>query len=90
VVIIGDVNAGAEVISGGDIIIWGRLRGTVHAGAMGDDQAAVCALDLAPTQLRIGKHIARPPEGKPRRKTVPEMAFVQEGIIIVKPWKSGH
>lgn len=90
VVIIGDVNAGAEVIAGGDIIIWGRLRGTVHAGAMGDDQAAVCALDLAPTQLRIGKHIARPPEGKPRRKPVPEMAFVQEGIIIVKPWKSGH
>lgn len=90
VVVIGDVNAGAEVIAGGDIIIWGRLRGTVHAGATGDDQAIVCALDLAPTQLRIGKHIARPPEGKPSRSTIPEMAFVQEGRIIVKSWKSSR
>lgn len=89
-VVIGDVNAGAEVIAGGDIVIWGRLRGTVHAGAAGDDQAVVCALDLAPTQLRIGKHIARPPEGKPRRKTIPEMAFVQEDRVIVEAWKSGH
>jgi septum site-determining protein MinC len=90
VVVIGDVNAGAEVIAGGDIIIWGRLRGTVHAGAMGDDQATVCALDLAPTQLRIGKHIARPPEGKLRLRTIPEVASVQEGRIIVKAWKSGR
>jgi septum site-determining protein MinC len=90
VVVIGDVNAGAEVIAGGDIIIWGRLRGTVHAGAMGDDQAIVCALDLAPTQLRIGEHIARPPEGKLRLRTIPEVAFVQEGRIIVKAWKSGR
>ena len=90
VVVIGDVNAGAEVIAGGDIVIWGRLRGTVHAGAAGDDQAVVCALDLAPTQLRIGKHIARPPEGKPKHRTVPEMAFVQEDRVIVEAWKSGH
>jgi len=87
VVVIGDVNAGAEVIAGGDIVIWGRLRGTVHAGATGDDQAIVCALDLAPTQLRIGKHIARPPEGKPRRRTIPEVASVQGGRIIVQSWK---
>jgi septum site-determining protein MinC len=90
VVVIGDVNAGAEVIAGGDIVIWGRLRGTVHAGAAGDDQAIVCALELAPTQLRIGKHIARPPEGNPRRRTIPEVASVQEGRIIVKAWKSSR
>ncbi len=90
VVVIGDVNAGAEVLAGGDIIIWGSLRGTVHAGAVGDDRAIVCALDLAPTQLRIGEHIARPPEDMPRRRNAPEMAFVQEGMIIVEEWKSDH
>jgi len=90
VVIIGDVNAGAEVIAGGDIVIWGRLRGTVHAGATGNDQAIVCALDLAPTQLRIGKHIARSPEEKPRHTTIPEVASVQEGMIIVRSWKSSR
>jgi septum site-determining protein MinC len=90
VVVVGDVNAGAEVIAGGDIVIWGNLRGTVHAGATGDDQAIVCALDLAPTQLRIGKHIARPPEEKSQRRIVPEVASVEEERIIVKAWKPDH
>jgi septum site-determining protein MinC len=90
VLVVGDVNAGAEVIAGGDIVIWGRLRGTVHAGATGDEQTIVCALDLAPTQLRIGKHIARSPEGRRRRRTIPEVASVEEGRIIVKAWKSGQ
>jgi septum site-determining protein MinC len=90
VVVIGDVNAGAEVIAGGDVVIWGRLRGTVHAGAAGDDHAIVCALELAPTQLRIGKHIARPPEGKPRRGIMPEVASVEREKIIVQAWKSSR
>ena len=89
VVVIGDVNAGAEVIASGDIVIWGRLRGTAHAGATGDDQTIVCALDLAPTQLRIGKHIARSPEGNPKDRPVPETASVQEGRIIVETWRTG-
>lgn len=86
VVIIGDVNPGAEVIAGGDIIIWGRLRGVVHAGASGDNQAVVCALQLRPTQLRIGSHIARTPEDKKKRSSVPEMAFVSAEGIVAKSW----
>ena len=86
VVIIGDVNPGAEVAAGGDIIVWGRVRGMVHAGALGDEMAVICALDLAPTQLRIAGHIARSPEDK-RRKPVPEMASVHDGQIIAVPWQ---
>ena len=33
IVICGDVNAGAEVIAGGNIMILGSLRGLAHAGA---------------------------------------------------------
>lgn len=85
VTLIGDLNPGAEVVAGGDIIVWGRLRGTVHAGAMGDDRAVVCALQLAPSQIRIGTHIARPPErGRPPK--VPEIASVQNGRIVVERW----
>jgi septum site-determining protein MinC len=85
IVVIGDVNSGAEVVAGGDIVVWGRVRGTVHAGALGDDGAAICALDLSPTQLRIAGHIARSPEEKQRRP-VPEMASVSEGKIVAVPW----
>ena len=86
VVVVGDVNPGAEVIAGGDVVVWGRLRGTVHAGAGGDDEAVVCALALAPTQLRIGSHIARSPGGEPGGRILPEVASVQGDQIIAKPW----
>jgi septum site-determining protein MinC len=85
VTLIGDVNPGAEVVAGGDVIVWGKLRGTVHAGAMGDDGAVVCALELAPSQIRIGSHIARSPE-RSRRPKVPEIASVQEEGIVVERW----
>jgi septum formation inhibitor MinC len=53
IVLIGDVNPGAELIASGDIVVVGALRGTAHAGAQGDRAARVIALNFAPTQLRI-------------------------------------
>ncbi len=85
ITLLGDVNPGAEVIAGGDVLVWGKLRGTVHAGALGDDGAVVCALQLAPSQIRIGSHIARSPE-RSRPPKVPEVASVQQGTIVVERW----
>lgn len=85
VVIIGDINPGAEVIAGGDIIVFGKIRGVVHAGAGGSSQASVTALKLEPTQLRISKKIARPPEESGNKKSLqPERAFIQDGQIMVE------
>ncbi|HID62274.1 MAG TPA: septum site-determining protein MinC [Anaerolineae bacterium] len=87
VVVIGDVNPGAEIIAGGDVVVWGKLRGVVHAGATGNDGAVVCALSLTPLQLRIGNHIARAPEGREGLPERPEMASVQDGEIVAEPWE---
>lgn len=84
VVLVGDLNPGAEIIASGNVIVWGRLRGMVHAGAGGNTQAIVCALDLSPTQLRIADEIAMPP--RRRGKPQPEMAHVQDGHVIAEPW----
>jgi septum site-determining protein MinC len=89
VVLIGDVNPGAEIVAGGDVIVWGKLRGTVHAGASGTDDAVVCALQLAPSQIRIGGLVARPPEWEQpsaHGQTVAEIASVQGGQIVVERW----
>lgn len=86
IALLGDVNPGAEIVAGGDIIVWGKLRGTVHAGAMGDENAQVCALNMQPTQLRIARHIARSPEDR-RRKPSPEVARVRNGQIVVESWE---
>lgn len=89
ITLIGDLNPGAEIVAGGDIIVFGRLRGIAHAGAMGDDKAIICALELAPSQIRIGSHIARSPD-RSRPPKMPETASVQDGQIIVERWtKSG-
>jgi septum site-determining protein MinC len=84
VVVLGDVNPGAEITAGGNVIVWGRLRGVVHAGAAGDETAVVCALDLSPAQLRIAGQIALSPErkGEPR----PEVARIRDGQLVAEPW----
>ena len=87
VVVLGDVNPGAEVVAGGSVVVWGRLRGVVHAGATGDTDAVVCALDLSPTQLRIAAEIATTPER--RSQPIPEMARLKDGHLIAEPWQPG-
>lgn len=88
IVIIGDINPGAEVIAGGDILVVGKLRGVVHAGASGSNEAQIIALKLKPTQLRIGNVISRSPdELKDVEPAAPERAFVKNGVIIVEELK---
>ncbi len=88
VVVLGDVNPGAEIVAGGDVIVWGRLRGVVHAGASGDSSAFVCALDMTPMQLRIAGHIATSPAEK-RREAKPEVARIRDDRIVVEVWNWG-
>jgi septum site-determining protein MinC len=84
VVVVGDVNPGAEVIAGGSVVVWGKLRGVVHAGSEGNEAAVVCALDLSPTVMRIaGKSALMPPrKGKP----LPEMARLHNGQVVAEAW----
>ena len=84
VVILGDVNAGAEVIAAGDIIVVGKLRGLAHAGANGQEEAAIWAISMEAKQLRIANHVAQAPDNS--ESTTPERARVQDGRIVVKGW----
>ena len=53
VVILGNVNPGAEITAEGDILVFGGLRGTAHAGAGGDAGAVILAMFTASPTLRI-------------------------------------
>jgi septum site-determining protein MinC len=81
VVVMGDVNAGAEVICTGDILVLGSLRGVAHAGAEGRLDATVFAFRLEPTQLRIAHLISRAPDEKVPQPEGPEIARVVENMI---------
>jgi septum site-determining protein MinC len=87
VTLIGDVNPGAEIVAGGNIVVWGTIRGVAHAGAFGDDAAIICALDLQPAQIRIAGFIGRQPEER-RRTSEPEVARVEKNHIIAEPWNT--
>ena len=87
VIIMGDVNPGAEIIATGDVLVWGRLRGLVHAGATGKETAVICALQLTPTQLRIADQIAISPTERPKNPA-PEQAALRSGQIVAQHWQS--
>ena len=90
VVVLGDVNPGAELVAGGDVIVLGALRGVVHAGADGLETAIVWARPIASAQIRIAGAVARAPETsslssmKKLSTTVEsEVARLQDGQIVI-------
>lgn len=88
IIIFGDVNSGAEVVSGGDVVILGTLRGVAHAGAYDETGGGrvIVAITFQPTQLRIGSTISRG-DGKPHKSSGgPELARIDGGSIIVEPY----
>jgi septum site-determining protein MinC len=86
VIIIGDVNQGARVVSKGNIIVLGSLKGNAFAGATGNTNSFVVALDMNPTQIRIADTIARAPD-KPVKQEIKEakIAFLEDGNIYIEP-----
>ncbi len=85
VIIMGDVNPGAKVISKGNIIIIGSLKGNAYAGANGSESAFVVALDMSPMQIRIGDTIARASDTPIKEiKREPKIAFVEDGNIYIE------
>ncbi|HHW87350.1 MAG TPA: septum site-determining protein MinC [Chloroflexi bacterium] len=100
ILVIGDINPGAEVISEGDILVWGRLRGVVHAGVGGNRRAIVAALDLEPTQMRIADVMTIGPDPKPgqpgrffwkrSQHKRPEIARLVQNEIVLEEWDAAR
>lgn len=86
VVVIGDVNPGAEIFAGGNIVVMGVLRGIAHAGIYGKTDAFVAASVLQPTQLRIHQTITRSPDEGTDKSKIPEIAKLKDQVICVEPF----
>ncbi len=79
VVIIGDVNYGAEVIAGENIVVTGTIRGIAHAGANGNKKAIIASHAIDCTQVRIANVV------KELKDTEGKLAFIylQNDDIII-------
>jgi septum site-determining protein MinC len=85
VIVLGDMNPGSSVIAEGDILVWGKLRGLVHAGSGGNAGAIVMATQMQPAQIRIADFVARGPSNTPTQ-FLPEVAYVTpQGKISIAP-----
>lgn len=97
-VLVGDVNPGAELCAVGDILVFGDLKGVAVAGSQGDASACIAALRLDALQLRVANALARRPdaatshfdvERSSRQQTAacqPEVALCVDGEIRIYPW----
>ena len=80
-ILLGDVNPGAEVYAGGDVLVMGHLRGKVVAGYPDKDTAIVLALDFRPIQVQIGTYVAAGNSESSNGSA--EIAYVVDGAIVV-------
>ena len=88
IILLGDVNPGAQIRATGNIIVLGALKGVAHAGAQGERDAYVFALNLAPVQLRIADIITRfPDNGNSKSNINPEYAYVEDGTVYVSAFE---
>ena len=83
-IVFGDVNAGAELVATGHILVLGTLRGVAHAGCQGDKNAIVYANQLCSLQLRIAEMIARAPDGENTERRVPEIARIIDNYLVIE------
>ena len=88
IIILGDVNPGATIVSKGNVVVLGNLKGIIHAGAAGNEDSFVAALNMTPMQIRIADVIARSADGPIYVKgngTGPMIAYAEEGRIYMEP-----
>ncbi len=93
VLVIGDVKPGASVTAGGCVFVLGALQGNADAGAFGDPDAFIFAMDMDPIQLRISDAMAIAADSSPKQKKgifsrkeieqPPEVALISEGHIVI-------
>ncbi|MBX3157870.1 MAG: hypothetical protein KF773_18015 [Deltaproteobacteria bacterium] len=81
-IVLGDVNPGAEIRAEGNIIVLGRLRGVARAAVHGT-AGFIIALSLGPQQLRIGRRLARAADAD-RPSGGAEIAYVADDAIVVE------
>lgn len=90
VVILGDVNPGGKVVAKGNVVVLGCLKGNIFAGAAGDLDSFVVALEMDPMQIQIADVIARCSDGNAKAKVKapePKIAYVENGNIYIEKFE---
>ena len=95
ITILGDVNPGARVSSGGNVVVLGALKGNARAGIYGDSNCFILAIEMDPIQIQIGDLIAKSPDKEKKKRRIiikekkeasePQIAIARDGNIYIEP-----
>lgn len=88
IVVIGDINPGASLISNKDIIVLGGLYGEAYAGGNGEEGHFIVALEMSPQRLKVGDFTYTNTDKSRwaiRPKVQPKIAYVRNGKVVIDP-----
>jgi septum site-determining protein MinC len=90
IVVMGNINPGAKVVAYGNVTVMGKVEGFIHAGASGNTHSYIVANNLDPKILKIANCIAEAPEEEyiSTKAINPEIAFINNGIIVIENYSS--
>jgi len=88
VIVDGDVNPGAEILTTGSIFIWGKLRGSVHAGMEGSESETICAMEFDPINLRIANILLKDNKLTRKFKRKPVRITIENGKLTTNYWEN--
>ena len=87
-VLVGDVEKGARLVATGNIMVFGGLYGSAHAGSRGSDEAYVVALDCAPEDIKISTERVRFEKSEFRGGS--KKAYLIDGRIVGEDFPPAH
>ncbi len=89
-VVLSDVEAGANITTAGNLIVLGSLLGNAWAGSAGKEDVFVFALNMMPESLRIGSLVYSPSLEKHagwkdrKKKNLPKVAIISQGCVQIQ------
>lgn len=89
VVVMGNIDPGARVVANGNVIVMGIVKGFIHAGSIGNENAYVVANNLNAKVLQIAENIAEDPDDEyyeEEKLVSPEIALVNDGRIVIESY----
>lgn len=87
IVLLGSINPGGQIIASGDVYVFGRAKGIIHAGSKGDKTKRIIALSMEMSQIRIGDVVAKGESEKPA-DMVAEIAYLdKDGNLVIDEFK---
>lgn len=88
VTVMGDLPIGAEIIASGNVVVWGGLYGSVHAGCEGDRDSVISALEMHFENLQITSISALLPMRRMKQPAI-TARLMQDKIVFI-PWRKNR